>query len=290
MKKVSLFFTFALSCVMAVAANVSLSSVKGVWSSDKAEAVITDSVCIFFAQIDSTMQAVLEIPSANIHHQTVFQKDGTVASSNLTSPLEIKALDAAIEICGNRLKKVEEIEIVSPYDMTECRYKHNVHKCLQEWRLGAKYGLQNDMPYCEINTNRHMFVYIVSPAMVYIRAAATRNNNNGTLFFQNIRMMRNNNTGEFTMSILPNNFSFVNNDIEIDDSKFNPDACTFDHDGGIYWSLISFTSDLILLNGCGETYQVGRPSKDSPINEWIKYSPYNGNSDFSVDRMSDSLK
>lgn len=103
-------------------------------------------------------------------------------------------------------------------------------------------------------------------------------------------MMRNNNTGEFTMSILPNNFSFVNNDIEIDDSKFNPDACTFDHDGGIYWSLISFTSDLILLNGCGETYQVGRPSKDSPINEWIKYSPYNGNSDFSVDRMSDSLK
>lgn len=46
-----------------------------------------------------------------------------------------------------------------------------------------------------------MFVYMVNPSMIYIRAAATRNNNFGTLFFQNIRMMKNNNTGEYTMYI-----------------------------------------------------------------------------------------
>jgi len=32
-------------------------------------------------------------------------------------------------------------------------------------------------------------------------------------------------------------------------------------------------------NGCGETYQVERPIKDVPLNEWIKYNPYNGKYD-----------
>ena len=110
--------------------------------------------------------------------------------------------------------------------------------------------------------------------MVYIRAAATRNNNEGTLFFQNIRMMKNQNTGEYTMSIIPDNLNVAKNDLEIDNSKYNPNACYFSEDGGIYWSLISYSPDLIMLNGCGETYQVARPAKDAPIEEWIKYNPY----------------
>ena len=118
-----------------------------------------------------------------------------------------------------------------------------------------------------------MFVYMVSPAMVYIRAAATRNNNNGTLFFQNIRMMKNQNTNEYTMQIEPDNFNITRNDLEIDNSKFQPNACTFNPDGGIYWSLISFEPDLILLNGCGETYEVKRPALESDY-EWIEYIPY----------------
>lgn len=288
MKKITMLFLLALSFSMAFA-NVPLSSVRGVWASDNAEAVITDSVCIYFAQKDSTMKATLEIPSANVYHRTVFQKDGTV-SSNKTTALDIKVVNGGIEIDGNQLTKVEEIEIVEPYEMTSCNYKLDVKKCLQEWRLGSKYGVQGDMPYCEINTNRHMFVYLVNPSMVYIRAAATRNNNAGTLFFQNIRMMKNNNTGEYTMYIEPNNLSFVKNDLEIDNSKFNPTACTFSPDGGIYWSLISYTHNLILLNGCGETYQVGRPLKDTAINEWIKYTPYDGKADFSVDEMKRAFK
>lgn len=42
---------------------------------------------------------------------------------------------------------------------------------------------QTIMIYCEVNTNRHMFVYMINPSMVYIRAAA-RSNNKGTLFFR----------------------------------------------------------------------------------------------------------
>lgn len=79
------------------------------------------------------------------------------------------------------------------------------------------------------------------------------------------------------MFMMPHNFSFTSNDLEIDNSKFTPDTCTFSPDGAIYWSLISFTPDNILINGCGETYQVPRPTEDTPMQEWIRYVPYNSN-------------
>lgn len=275
MKNILFLFIFAISSIMAFAQK-ELSSFRGVWANDSAEAVVTDAVCIFFAKSGPNMIGVLDIPSDNYHHRTVFGKDGSVTTETPAAALEIQHCGDMIEISGERLKKIEDIEIVAPYEMTECRNKLDVGKCLQQWRLGTSFGIQDNMPYCEINTNRHMFVYMINPSMVYIRAAATRNNNNGTLFFQNIRMMKNQNTGEYTLSIVPHNFDIVRNDLEIDNSKFSPDKCTFNPDGGIYWSLISFSPDLILLNGCGETYQVERPTKDTPLNEWIKYNPYDG--------------
>lgn len=273
MKKITILFLFVMSFMTAFS-NESLSSVRGVWANDNAEAVITDEICIFYAKVDSTMQSMLEVPSLNLTHKTVFEKDGSVTASRVSTPLEIKSEDEAIVICGERMLKVEDIEIVAPYEMSECKDKSDVGKCLQEWRLGVKFVLQDGDPFCEINTNRHLFIYMINPSMVYIRAAATKNNDEGTLFFQNIRMMKNQNTGEYTMSIMPDNYDFAKNDLEIDNSKFSPKACYFSEDGGIYWSLISFTLDLILLNGCGETYQVARPAKDANIEEWIKYKPY----------------
>lgn len=265
------FMLGVIAC--SASASSGFSPYKGVWSNDKAEAVLTDSICILYYQSDSTMQAILAVPSAGISSKTIFKKDGTVTTSSDAAPLQISAADGLLSINGHALKKVEEIKIVQPYEKEQCKSKFNVGKCLQEWRLGAGYGLSDDMTYCEVNTNRHMFVYMVSPAMVYIRAAATRNNNNGTLFFQNIRMMKNQNTNEYTMQIEPDNFNITRNDLEIDNSKFQPNACTFNPDGGIYWSLISFEPDLILLNGCGETYEVKRPALESDY-EWIEYVPY----------------
>ena len=262
-----------LGAAFSASASSGFSPYKGVWSNDGAEAVLTDSICILYYQSDSTMQAILAVPSAGISSKTIFKKDGTVTTSSDAAPLQISAADGLLSINGHALKKVEEIKIVQPYEKEQCKSKFNVGKCLQEWRLGAGYGLSDDMTYCEVNTNRHMFVYMVSPAMVYIRAAATRNNNNGTLFFQNIRMMKNQNTNEYTMQIEPDNFNITRNDLEIDNSKFQPNACTFNPDGGIYWSLISFEPDLILLNGCGETYEVKRPALESDY-EWIEYIPY----------------
>lgn len=267
-----------LAALFPADAATKFSAYKGVWSSDDAEAVLTDSICIFYCKADSTMQAFLEVPSAGITSKTVFAKSGTVTTSTDNGPLIISESNGVLDICGHSLKKVEEIKVVRPYELAQCQSKFDVGKCLQQWRLGAGYGVSDDMVYCEINTNRHMFVYMISPSMVYIRAAATRNNNNGSLFFQNIRMMKNNNTGEYTMDIKPDNYSFSRADLEIDNTKFQPKSCTFAPDGGIYWSLISYETDLILLNGCGETYEVKRHPIETDMEyfEYVPYSPEDG--------------
>ncbi len=272
MKKILLLLSGMFSVLLSSAAT-GLGAYRGVWASDNAEAVIIDSVCIVYFQVDSTMQAVLQMPG--VVHRTVFSPDGSVTFQRSDdNPLEISKNGELLSISGLKLRKVEDIDIVPPYVMSQCLSRFDVGKCLQEWRLGARYAVTGDMPYCEINTNRHMFIYMINQSMVYIRAAATRNNDNGTLFFQNIRMMKNMNTGEYTMNILPNNSRIARSPLEIDNSKFQPNSCTFSPDGGIYWSLISFEPDLIYINGCGETYRVPRPTLDSDIKEWIRYSPY----------------
>lgn len=272
MKKFLLVVISMVSAVVNAASNFSL--YKGVWANDSAEVVITDSICIYYVKSGSTMRATLEIPSKKILRTTVFSSEGSVTFPSDIKQLEIsRHSDNSLNICGQILNKVEDIKTVKPYDMPQCKSKLDVGRCLQQWRLGSGYGISGDMIYCEINTNRHMFVYMVNQSMVYIRAAAARNNNHGTLFFQNIRMMKNHNTGEYTMYIEPNNFKRSLDDLEIDNTKFQPNSCTFNPDGGIYWSLISFELDTILINGCGETYKVERPKLESNL-EWIEYAPY----------------
>lgn len=270
-----LYFTLLIFLCSSAEAHNSLSSYKGVWSANNAEAVITDSICIFFCQENNAMKAILEIPTAKISSSTIFTQDGTATTTTSNTPLDITKTHEGITILGYNLKKVENIKTVKPYDMPQCKSKLDVGKCLQMWRLGAGYGISDKTIYCEVNTNRHMFVYMVNPSMTYIRAAATRNNNLGTLFFQNIRMMKNNNTNEFTMYIQPHNYTFTRNDIEIDNSKFQPNSCTFNPDGGIYWSLISYEPNLITLNGCGETYQVKWHEIEADM-EYFEYIPYSG--------------
>lgn len=278
MSRILNLVVMALALCTADASTV-FSNHRGVWSSDSAEAVLTDSICIFFCQTDSIMQAFLEIPAAGISSNTVFAKDGTVTTTSDNEPLVISEADGILNICGHALRKVEDIKIVAPYEMARCNSRDDVGRCLQQWRLGAGYAVNDEVLYCEINTNRHMFVYAIQPSMVYIRAAAARNNNNGTLFFQNIRMMKNRNTGEYTMRIKPDSFSISRDDLEIDDNKFKPNCCTFDPDGGIYWSLISFEPDSILLNGCGETYTVSRRPVEADC-EYIEYVPYSEDNGF----------
>lgn len=273
-----LFFAFLLAFVIhSISFASDFSKYRGVWASNDAEAVVTDSVCIFFEKTPTGLRAFLNVPTQEIYSCTTY-KDSTFVVET-TAPLilidEVKTINGAavktLRIGDKAMSKVEEITTCKPYEKSCANSRSDIGKCLQEWRLGAKFGKDGDVFMCEVNTNRHMFVYMVNTRMIYIRAAATANNNNGTLFFQNIRMMRNSNTGEITSYIEPENYNIVANDLMIDNSKFNPNACVFNPDGGIYWSLISFTADQIQINGCGETYYINRIDQ---FEEYFKYIPY----------------
>ena len=273
-----LFFVFLLALVIQSASFASdFSKYRGVWASNDAEAVVTDSVCIFFENTPTGLRAFLNIPTQDIYSCTTYKDSAFVVET--TKPLiltdEVKTVNGVavktLRIGDKVMSKVEEITTCKPYEKSIAKSKLDIGKCLQEWRLGARFGKDGDVFMCEVNTNRHMFVYLVNGRMIYIRAAATANNNNGTLFFQNIRMMRNDNTGEMTSYIEPDNYNIAANDLNIDNSKFNPNACVFCPDGGIYWSFISFTPDQIQLNGCGETYYIKRTDQ---FDEYFKYIPY----------------
>ncbi len=273
-----LFFAFLLAFVIhSISFASDFSKYRGVWASNDAEAVVTDSVCIFFEKTPTGLRAFLNVPTQEIYSCTTY-KDSTFVVET-TAPLilidEVKTINGAavktLRIGDKVMSMVEEITTCKPYEKSCANSRSDIGKCLQEWRLGAKFGKDGDIFMCEVNTNRHMFVYMVNTRMIYIRAAATANNNNGTLFFQNIRMMRNSNTGEITSYIEPENYNIAANDLMIDNSKFNPNACVFNPDGGIYWSLISFTADQIQINGCGETYYINRIDQ---FEEYFKYIPY----------------
>ena len=273
-----LFFAFLLAFVIhSISFASDFSKYRGVWASNDAEAVVTDSVCIFFEKTPTGLRAFLNVPTQEIYSCTTY-KDSTFVVET-TAPLilidEVKTINGAavktLRIGDKVMSKVEEITTCKPYEKSCANSRSDIGKCLQEWRLGAKFGKDGDVFMCEVNTNRHMFVYMVNTRMIYIRAAATANNNNGTLFFQNIRMMRNSNTGEITSYIEPENYNIAANDLMIDNSKFNPNACVFNPDGGIYWSLISFTADQIQINGCGETYYINLIDQ---FEEYFKYIPY----------------
>lgn len=271
-----LFFAFLLAFVIhSISFASDFSKYRGVWASNDAEAVVTDSVCIFFEKTPTGLRAFLNVPTQEIYSCTTY-KDSTFVVET-TAPLILidETINGAavktLRIGDKAMSKVEEITTCKPYEKSCANSRSDIGKCLQEWRLGAKFGKDGDVFMCEVNTNRHMFVYMVNTRMIYIRAAATANNNNGTLFFQNIRMMRNSNTGEITSYIEPENYNIVANDLMIDNSKFNPNACVFNPDGGIYWSLISFTADQIQINGCGETYYINRIDQ---FEEYFKYIPY----------------
>lgn len=273
-----LFFVFLLALVIQSASFASdFSKYRGVWASNDAEAVVTDSVCIFFENTPTGLRAFLNIPTQDIYSCTTYKDSAFVVET--TKPLiltdEIKTVNGVavktLRIGDKIMSKVEDIITCKPYEKSIAKSKLDIGKCLQEWRLGAKFGKDGDVFMCELNTNRHMFIYLINSNMTYIRAAATANNNNGTLFFQNIRMMRNNNTGEMTSYMAPDNYNIAANDLKIDDSKFNPNACVFNPDGGIYWSFISFTPDQIKINGCGEIYYINRIDQ---FEEYFKYIPY----------------
>lgn len=201
---------------------------------------------------------------------TVFTSDTFLV--NKAEPLDIVVGKNSISVNGSPLRLVENINIVSPYPQFEAN-PLNIADCLQQWQLGTKIMLDEDLCQVMIDTNNNSFMYMVSPQMTYIRAASLRHTNKGSVFLQNIRMMKNQNRGEHTCYSVDDNYALLKNLPEIDASKFNPNSCTFANEG-IYWSFVSSEPQRITLNGCGEEYiySPNKPERDNLL-EWIEFVP-----------------
>lgn len=249
---------------------------RGVWAGMKSEAVFTDSVMMYFHRdtLSGTGYGALRVPSRGIDMLTTFAKDTILFGK--TPDYRIHATpDGALCIGNDTLKKVESIDITQPYDMPQAATKLDIGRCLQEWQLGTVIETSGKDVLVMVGTNRNSFMYNIGGGMVYLRAAAMLQCNEGSLFIQNIRMMKNPNTGERSNIFFYDSHEFLTNLPAIDISKFDPTRCVFAGDMFIYWSYLSHTPDEIKLNGCGETYTFQRPRKDTPeLIEWIKYKPY----------------
>lgn len=270
MKKILALLLFAL-CISACNRVTSIQT--GVWVSDNAELLMTDSLTLYFEkQSDSSVVAIVKVKN-HAEEYAVFSLD-TVVRSAIPDSFKIEQTDGnEISVNGNTLVKVEDVETCSPYDMPAAIDSSSIADRLTEWRLGINFGFDEESGdiIVEANTNENMFIYYIHNGMYYLRAAKIANVNKGTLFFQNIRLMKNPNTKENTMYFAKNNRDILLNELKVDMEAFNPDNCYFSPDGGIYWSYVSHTPDQIVLNGCGEIYQVNRQlAADDGLFEWIK--------------------
>ncbi len=267
----------ALCPIAAQAGESGFGKFKGVWASTKQEAVITDSVMMYFAKdtITGNGSAALYVPSRSISMLTTFATDTILIADAPQYELSLTA-DGMLSIGGERLAKVEEIVTTQPYDMPYATDKWQIGRCLQEWQLGTTVETSGSDVLAMVGTNLNSFMYGITGGMVYLRAAALLHCDDGSLFIQNIRMMKNPNTKERSNIFFYDSREFLTNLPTIDKSQFKPDQCVFAGDGFIYWSYKSHTPDEIKLNGCGETYTYKRPGKGtSGLIEWIKYKPQN---------------
>lgn len=277
MKKARLFVVFMLVvlCAGALRAQSSdLGKFRGVWANKNGEAVITDSVMLCFKQDVASGKgtAVLYSPAFGLYKLTDFTSDGVFFGEVPAYRLALTD-NGCLTINNDTLSKVEDFETVKPYDMPLVDDRSKVGERLQEWQLGVTVVNSPGILMVTVGTNKNSFMYCINNGMVYLRAATLLHCNEGSLFVQNIRMMKNPNTGEFTNEFFADQLGFLRKLPVIDCSNFQPDRCFFGENSEIYWSYISHTPESIQLNGCGETYNYGRRMKDSALAEWIKYEP-----------------
>ncbi|PID27245.1 MAG: hypothetical protein CR982_06515 [Candidatus Cloacimonadota bacterium] len=264
----------------------------GVWANEDCEIVQTKKYTLFFIRNKDKIETFLrrnKVDSDNIYSEFVlgyifdvkersFKKmdsleEGEVLFESIFS-LDDNKLKMSYDFHEESLNLVEKIDISSPYNMISAQ-RGKIEECLQTWQLGTiehKINL-NDF-WIEIGTNKHSYIFVSNEEQLYCRAARIRSNEKGSVFAQNIRLMFSSYNNETTVFMENDNYKITSSDINIDNSLFKPNQCSFEKDG-IYWSLLSFEPDTIKLNGCGSVYSFSRPLIDSKERvEWFKYKKY----------------
>lgn len=245
---------------------------RGVWANEKTEVVFTDSVLLVYTHVGTgnSGSASLVVPSRDVKVCIAFTPDDIKTTD--APDYVVRMENDRLILDDDTLQKVEDIVPTAPYDMPKATDRNAIGLRLQEWQLGTYMENGDGVYFVQVGTNHHSFMFSNIGGMIYLRAAALLQCNDGSLFVQNIRMMKNDNTGERTIHFFDNQLGFLTHLPAIDRKMFTPDKCFFGDNGKIYWSYADHTPDNIQINGCGETYNISRrtPEDKYPLMEWFK--------------------
>ena len=301
MKRLGLMIISALICVVVfIGCSLSkknittdLSPYYGIWANADCEFVQTEKYTLFFERKNGKISAILrqnERIGDTIYSKfftgfifdikTKEYEKITPSKDNEKIPIDdyISLKDGQLKVLpeaqAQTLQLVEKLDVCPPYEMPFAD-NTTIGKCLHNWQIGVfEQSTSHENLDIEIGTNKHSYIFYLTPDMLYFRASRIKHNNHGSMVDQggNIRLMMN--SGEKTVFMENNNLQVISVDIEINNSKFKPDVCSFEEDG-IYWSVISYTPTEIKLNGCGTVYTYVRPNiDDEKVKEWFIYKNY----------------
>ncbi len=172
----------ALSC--AERPTAAEDDVLGVWADADSELLRTERFALLFERCDTLLTATLHRldPDTALLGRVVFGPRGIVGQQLGASPacgfdpgkrLPSGELRLLVDGRERQLRRIERIVPTAPYEMLRAE-SGEVGSCLQQWTSGASIGVDDEAVQFEAGTNRHSYMFLLSPAMVYCRAARMR--------------------------------------------------------------------------------------------------------------------
>ena len=211
--------------------------------------------------------ALMELHQSSCRIDTVFLDRGRIRGSDLLmAPLVGTTFQ--LDEQGKELWVKLDAETIGPLALNES-FLHDpcpgrrpaeaghLGECLREWNRGVIWehiqieGEDHEIG-CQINTDKHMLIFEISPRSVYCRAARFAAVNEGVVFDQNIRQ------GQASFMI-PDNREAAQ-PLIIEKQSFGRETCVW-NGKTVYWSVAAYDEDHIELHGCqGAVYSWSRPS------------------------------
>lgn len=134
----------------------------------------------------------------------------------------------------------------------------NIGECLRLWNMGIReeffdYRGNPTFMGVTINTEKHMYIFELTPDSIYCRAARYVATDRGVVFNQNFRQ------GFEAYMIKDNREAAM--PLPVDESLFSAEACVW-NSRSVYWSVFDYNEKEIVLHGCqGDVYHWKKPER-----------------------------
>ena len=128
-----------------------------------------------------------------------------------------------------------------------------IAKCLKLWKLGNMLKVSEDEMFFTMNTNKLEFVFLLrnKDENIYCGASVTVSCDKGLFGGRQYFRIRNYQDNSEPYCGF---YSFLGEDViipDVDSSNFHTGSCSI-KDQGIFWSVKSYSEDVIILQGCGD--------------------------------------